>query len=302
MKGDIPVEFARKTRKLAELSRFKATELRLLLLYILPVALAEGDFPPEIHLHFLLLHCAIRCLSVPSLVSHIDNIEFARARLIDFVKGCTTVYGAQFISVNIHNLIHISDEVIKFGALLIFSCFPFENHLQKLIKLVRRCKDPLPQLAKRILEMRSNPCRPPNGSQNDLDLKKPHSRGPIIPHLVRGNQFGAVKTPEFLFTVSHPNNCAILNTGEPILIKNFVKNAKNEIFVLGHKFLDLDNLYDYPLSSRKLGISVSSNLNRQLQSWNWKAIQSKAIKIKMRFINRPQVCKHAIISLLHHDS
>ncbi len=92
-----------------------------------------------------------------------------------------------------------------------------------------------------------------------------------------------------------------MNTGKPIVIHDFVKTVSNEILVLGHKFIQLEHLYQYPLSSRRLGICVASNFNRQLEVWDWKAIQTKAIKIQMRFRNRTQVCKHAIISLLHHE-
>ena len=99
IKDSIPCEFARKTRSLDELSRFKATELRLLLLYILPIVLSEGEFPKELYHHFLLLHCAIRSLSCPELVKNIDNIEYARRRIIYFVKQCSELYGDQFILV-----------------------------------------------------------------------------------------------------------------------------------------------------------------------------------------------------------
>jgi hypothetical protein len=58
----VSVEFSRKTRTLNELSRFKATEFRLLLLYILPVVL-KNRLPDEVNQHFILLHVAIRILS-----------------------------------------------------------------------------------------------------------------------------------------------------------------------------------------------------------------------------------------------
>ena len=58
----IPVEFSRKTRTLDELSCFKATEFRLLLLYVLPLIL-KNRLPDVVYNHFLLLHVAIRILS-----------------------------------------------------------------------------------------------------------------------------------------------------------------------------------------------------------------------------------------------
>lgn len=189
IKDSIPCEFARKTRSLDELSRFKATELRLLLLYILPIVLSEGEFPKELYHHFLLLHCAIRSLSCPELVKNIDNIEYARRRIIYFVKQCSELYGDQFISSNIHNLIHLPDAVIQFGALMIFSCFPFEDFLNKLTGLVRPCRNPLPQLADRILEIRANPFLSKINEANPrFDLIKEHCHGPMISRL-NGVQF-----------------------------------------------------------------------------------------------------------------
>lgn len=62
----IPVEFSRKTRTLDELSRFKATEFRLLLLYVLPLIL-KNRLPDVVYNHFLLLHVAIRIFSCESM-------------------------------------------------------------------------------------------------------------------------------------------------------------------------------------------------------------------------------------------
>lgn len=111
-----------------------------------------------------------------------------------------------------------------------------------IIGLIRWCRDLLKQLAKRILEMRNNPLERGSASRSELTLLKPRSNGPIVPQLLRGNQYSEIRTPDLLFNISHPNNCAVLNTGEPIVIENFVKNANNEIFVVGRKFLDVDDL------------------------------------------------------------
>jgi hypothetical protein len=53
----VPSDFARKTRSLEELERWKATELRLFLLYVGPVIL-QNYLPENYLLHFNSLHCA----------------------------------------------------------------------------------------------------------------------------------------------------------------------------------------------------------------------------------------------------
>jgi len=55
---------------LKQLAQFKASEFRLLLLYVLPTVLSL--LPNEIYEHFLLLHCAIRILSFPERVKFVQ--------------------------------------------------------------------------------------------------------------------------------------------------------------------------------------------------------------------------------------
>lgn len=117
----IPSEFSRKTRCLEDLSRFKATELRLLLLYVLPVVLI--GMPEEIYKHFLLLHSAMRILACPESVKNRDFVEYSKSLLCIFVENCETIYGDAFISFNVHNLIHLPDEAMRFGPIDYFSCF-----------------------------------------------------------------------------------------------------------------------------------------------------------------------------------
>ena len=152
----IPSEFARKTRSLKELCRFKATELRLLLLYILPVLLSF--FPIEIYNHFLLLHCAIRILCCPKLIQKRKNVLHAKSLLIVFVQHSNRLYGNSFIVSNVHYLIHLADEVLRFSLPLdVLGCSQFENKIQVLKNVVRPTHRPLAQLVKRILEKRLNP-------------------------------------------------------------------------------------------------------------------------------------------------
>ena len=96
-----------------------------------------------------------------------------------------------------------------------------------------------------------------------------------------------------------PSNCAILNTGEHIVIENFVMLDNREVFLIGRKFLNVENMYDYPMPSKDLGMCVASNLSDHLGFWNIKLIKCKAIKT--RFKDASQLEKCAIVSLLHFD-
>lgn len=128
----IPIEFNRKPRALNELARFKASEFRTLLLYILVVALKDL-VDPAVYDHFLLLHCS---MSILLSQQHINTlgIPLARECLTVFVKHCEALYGKQFYVYNVHALYHICDDAEKYGPLDNISAFPFENYLGEIKK------------------------------------------------------------------------------------------------------------------------------------------------------------------------
>lgn len=81
-----------------------------------------------------------------------------------------------------HNLLHIVDCAIKFGNLDNFSCFPFENYLQKLIKSLRKSEKPLQQIVKRITESSFvyNISREDTEIDSKIIYSKLHLEGPLL--------------------------------------------------------------------------------------------------------------------------
>lgn len=63
-------------------------------------------------------------------------INTAQDFLNKFVREFEHLYGLQFCSINIHQLWHLSNNVIKMGPLWVFSCFEYENLNGQLLKLV----------------------------------------------------------------------------------------------------------------------------------------------------------------------
>ncbi|GBM56505.1 hypothetical protein AVEN_110524-1 [Araneus ventricosus] len=121
-----PDELPRKPRSLKEIDRWKATEFRMFLLYLGPAVLKKV-LPSNRYNHFLILHVAIRILC--NEVTIRDNLSFAKELLLKFVKKSKCIYGSDFIVYNVHNLIHLGDDVEKFGPLDSFSTYSFENYL-----------------------------------------------------------------------------------------------------------------------------------------------------------------------------
>lgn len=88
--------------------------------------------PPNYLLHFNSLHCAIKVLCHES--DCINNNEYAKNLLTYFVETSKILYGKDFIIYNVHNLIHLADDVLKFGHLDSYSSFSFESFLYEIKK------------------------------------------------------------------------------------------------------------------------------------------------------------------------
>lgn len=147
-----PREFARRPRSLHQLHYFKATEFRMFLLYYGSVVLKERLPENQLH-HFNALQMAARILTDPSLITQPNACDYADELLRAFVSDSAEIYSPKFVTHNIHNLIHVVDDVKRFGPLDMYSCFPYESYLFQLKSLVRSGRLPVTQVFRRIHEL-----------------------------------------------------------------------------------------------------------------------------------------------------
>ena len=96
--------------------------------------------------HFMLLWYAITCL-VRGTVTQVRE-----QALKMFVKKCHSIYGREFMSFNVHTLIHLVDDFKNFGPLESVSAFSFENYLGCLKRKIRCGNKPSQQLINRLNE------------------------------------------------------------------------------------------------------------------------------------------------------
>ncbi|KAJ8680623.1 hypothetical protein QAD02_016410 [Eretmocerus hayati] len=130
----VPDEFPRKPRGMDELSYFKATDFRLILLYTGPPAIRRLLSHEHI-VHFNALNCAWRILSDPEFCLTLNSQADMLLRY--FVKNVETLYGREHVVFCVHSAIHLAADVMNFGALERFSAYPFESFLGYLRSLVR---------------------------------------------------------------------------------------------------------------------------------------------------------------------
>ncbi|KAL4134714.1 hypothetical protein QTP88_006437 [Uroleucon formosanum] len=118
MKPYFPSEFNRLPRSLEELEFFKATEFRTFLLYTSLIVLKERLAKPFFQ-DFMLFHCAIKILISNDL--YITHNTIAKNLLISFVSQYPTIYGYEYVTYNVHGLIHLADFALQHGPLDKFS-------------------------------------------------------------------------------------------------------------------------------------------------------------------------------------
>jgi hypothetical protein len=121
MKSCISVEFNTKCRSLRDLKHWKATEFRIFVLYVGPVALSTSAI-------FIL--CS-------NLARDLNWVLYAGELLSQFVAEISIHNYKEFYVFNVHSLLHLHLDVLNLGPLDMFSAFEFENSMQYLKKMLR---------------------------------------------------------------------------------------------------------------------------------------------------------------------
>jgi len=183
------------------------------------------------------LHVAITIIASPILSKHDNNINYSQSLLEYFVVSFTQIYGKQYVSHNVHNLLHICTDVKKYGPVDRFNAFKFENHMTHIKKLLRKPEKPLQQLARRYTEIEMLPLSAQNRkNQNNINFRKSHNSGALIDGYNFTAQFKILDNDSYsIHCDNKKNNCVLLNNGNVVLIFNLVQSHENNKFIIGKK-------------------------------------------------------------------
>lgn len=118
------IEITRVPRSLDDIVHWKASEFRSFLLYWgLPVL--SKVLSQQYLFHFCLLVKAIYLLSKDTIYP--EDLEQAELLLFTFVEDFADLYTVRYMTMNVHQLVHLSDMVRKTGPLFVNNCFIFED-------------------------------------------------------------------------------------------------------------------------------------------------------------------------------
>lgn len=231
LRNSITNDFFRIPRSIEEYPRFKATELRQLLLYTGPIAL-KNVLSTECYQHFMALNIA---MSILLSTDHYLYLDYAATLLDYFVKTFEQMYGSHFISHNVHSLLHLVDDNMKYGSLDNCSCFPFENYMKILKKMIRKHDNPLQQIIKRFDEIYNN---------DEVKFK--------IHHNIK-------------FTAKNPD-CFILTYEDEVV--QIIEISSDSTTIVGQSYNSKMDLFEKPIRSSKLNIFTVSNLSENTKQWS----------------------------------
>ena len=271
-----PSEFDHRPREITLFPRFKATEFRQFLLYTAPAVL-KNVFEQDYYDHLMILHSVTRLLISEETPKNM--YDWCQEALESYVRLCTTLYGQQFLSYDVHGLLHIVADVELLGGLETFSALCFENNMPKLRRCIRKPGLKLPQVYERICERDDSNIASVN---NDIHvrLSQTHAHGPLPEHVNEKNyqQFHKLKVGAVTFATTLRDNCCILKDFQVCLIKNIVK-LEETIFFIVQKFRRVRPIYDVGLTSDAVGIYQCSDLTETVQTVNLNSVKNKCYRM-----------------------
>lgn len=283
LRNSTPRDFARKPRSLKDVKQWKAVEFRNFLLYIGPVVL-RYILKKDMYYNFLTLHVAITILVRPNLCKQEGFINYAESLLNHFVTSFQNLYGTQYVSHNVHNLLHLCNDVRTFGSLDTFSAFRFENYMTCIKRKLRKPEKPLQQLIRRYKEIEHLELLSLNHNGNKKELytcTHLHKNGPLCDNYNINNsyQYLQVSNKTLTITCKGANNCCILRNDIYILVLNIIKTKEDAIFLIGKKLQYVKDLYTIQCNSSQLGIKVMKVNSENINSWSIADLLFKAWKI-----------------------
>ena len=244
----IPCEFHRRPRS----ARWKFTELRQFLLYTSIVVL-KSRLAREYYKHFLCLFSGIFILATPG--SSEEMISYAESLLEYFVGKFQALYGYEFLSYNVHALLHLPEDVRRFGNLDNFSAAKFENYLQRIKKLVQGHSRPLQQIVRRLSEAGDAPVQVNLTQDFTLELE---DRSLLSNNeVVECHVFKRIRFPKFLLSSAKKSDSYFkTNDGMILELVQCVREG-TETKLIAKQLLSLTDFFHTPCDSSRLGIYLA---------------------------------------------
>lgn len=274
----MPAEIHRAMRGLDCLSHWKGSEYRTFLHYASIVVL-KPVLPPDVYEHFLVFFCAV---TICSSEMYSPMLDLAHRLLAHFLELFKSIYGKDYITSNFHNLIHLVDDVKRFGPLHKFNAYPFESKLYEIKNLIRTGSKPLVQIAKRLSELNQVS---KNATFNDKN-KSPELKKEILE--VKSNNknldaknirsFSKIEWAYFSLSSDSSNKWFLTSDNQVVSLK-YITEQNGSIKIIGTKINDLQLFFETPIKSNVLHIYQSNGKCGPAESYDLSNVKCKMVTI-----------------------
>lgn len=265
-KCKLPTEIHRAVRTLDCLAHWKASEFRTFLHY-LSVIILPDVLRKDVFEHFLSLFCAI---TICSSQSYRNFLPLAREMLKHFVEQYKYFYGSHYITSNVHNLLHVVDEVEKFGPLQNFNAYPFENQLYLIKRMLRQGNKPLSQIAKRL-------CESSTRNHSMIVEKKKYT----VPFVKTNRTMSVLHFQNFILSLKSKDKYFMTHSGNIFELKD-ISGEEHNVTMYGQKIIKMDVIFETPIKSSYLNmykVEISSETFIELTKINPADIKCKIVSI-----------------------
>ena len=211
---------------------------------------------------FISLHTFVFLLSHPDYEKYCD---YAEGLAKWFMRECETVWGQEFLVYTVHALVHLPNDVRRFGRLEKFSCFWGENFLHFLGKNCRGSRFSLQQVVKRVLERNVTLGLQVDEQKSTALFSKPQAIPNILTEGVEiSGCFQKVRPPRHGTSVSTTNERdRYIYTDKGVVLQvSHVFSTDAGAFFYGRKFNSVTPVYNDTVTSTIVNIALVDNLSR----------------------------------------
>ena len=127
-----PNEITRLPNSLSSRKYWKASEYRSFILYYGPILL-KGKLPAPFYNHFMILSWVLYHVLQPIINS--DKLPSIEKSMQTYVKSYAKLYGEEYVTYNVHQLLHIIECVHCWGPVWAYSAYAFEAMNHSLLKM-----------------------------------------------------------------------------------------------------------------------------------------------------------------------
>lgn len=276
-----PREFNRSVGSLDNWTDFKATQYRQMFLYVGAVVF-KGIMNKCTYDHFLLFHTSMRVF-VSSMFQSNENLVLSEECMKDFVDLASDVYDEKMLTYNFHGLLHLIEDVRRFGPCDATSAFAYENKMQFYRRMCRAPGRSLQQINNRRVEMERIEGKKVS-RKSDSEAWSKHQQGPLPMNAMNlaenFEQFNLVRWSSMTIGTNKRDNCVKFADGDIYCVQNILRQ-KNKYYLYCKKFRTKGIFYDVGIASTEVEVFKCSSLSNKNYLMQLEDVKCKCFRMPL---------------------